>query len=327
MFNKKKMIFIGVFALSAMGISAEALAYCTTSEPNVTLPVPVGLIQRDTAGAMILSELVSTVDLSCDATGFPTDTGAGYWVVRVATSNIDHGVSNLVSNSRKIGYEGLSLYWNMTGATYSRFPLNDPSHVWRLHSRPNSTATTENTIRIYKDGPLLAGVYPGFTFGLDLSVDTDPTVSFGRIVTFTIPSFTVNAVSCGVTETNITVPLGDDISTLRFKGIGTTTEAESFQIKLDCDSDTRVNVTLEGTPVSGAPGVLALNSVSGAATGVGVQIRKDNVPVNFNTIKFIGTTPTSGPYEIDYTARYYQTSATVTGGTANATAQFTVTYR
>ncbi|WP_455853252.1 fimbrial protein [Pantoea endophytica] len=317
-----------VFAFCLIGITTDAVAGCTTSEPNITLPVPVGIIQRDTVGAQTLSTLESTIDLSCDATGFPTGTGARYWVVRVATSNIDHGVSNLVSNSRKTGYEGISLWWHMTGATYSRFPLNDPSHVWRLLTQPTGTTSTLNAMRLYKDGPLLAGVHPGYTIGLDLSVDNDATASFGRIVTFTIPSFTVNAVACSVTQPNIIVPMGDEIPTYRFKGIGSTSDEKSARIDLDCDAETRVNIKLEGRAVgSSAPGVIALNPEPGVATGVGIQMLKEGAPVNFNTQTVVGTVPTRGAYPIEYSARYYQTAASVQGGKANATVQFTLTYQ
>lgn len=325
---KQKLLGTAI-VLSGIFFSESALALCTATEPNVTLPVPTEAIQRDTVAGTVLVELISTVEMTCDPTGY-TGPSPGYWFLRVATSNIDYGTTDATMNARKIGYEGLALYWNMIGATFSRFPFNDPSHVFRIPVRADvpGTGSTENTFRILVDSPKkLAGTYPGYTLGLDLYENGNSTTSYGRIVTFTIPPFTVNAVACSVTQPTITIPMGNDIPTFRFKGVGTTIDEKPVSIDLDCDAQTRVNIKLEGRTVAGTPGVLALNAESGVATGIGIQMLKDGVPVTFNTPTAIGTTPVSGPYSIEYTARYYQTGASVTGGKANATAQFTMTYQ
>lgn len=145
--------------------------------------------------------------------------------------------------------------------------------------------------------------------------------------TVSINRITVNRAACTVNTTSIPVPLGDKIST-DFTGPGSTTKNEYFNIPLSCTAGTKVNVTLDGVPhPSGAAGVLALSSPpSGtAAAGVGVQVLYKNAPVTLGRKIIVGTAP-SGNYNIPLVGRYYQTDAKVTGGEANATATFTMTY-
>ncbi|CDF92583.1 Fimbrial adhesin [Pseudomonas sp. SHC52] len=87
-------------------------------------------------------------------------------------------------------------------------------------------------------------------------------------------------------------------------------------------------MTLDGTRhSSGVTGVLALNSASTTvATGLGLQLLYKNTAVALGTPIAVGTTTSSGAYNIDLTARYYQTGAKVTAGQANSTATFTMTY-
>lgn len=145
--------------------------------------------------------------------------------------------------------------------------------------------------------------------------------------TITINRITVNRAACTVKTTSIPVPLGNKVSA-DFAGPGSTTRDEAFNIPLSCTAGTKVNVTLDGTPhPSGASGVLALSpSTTGTvATGVGVQILYKNTPVTFGR-KISTGTAAAGDYTIPLVGRYYQTDAKVTGGEANATATFTMTY-
>lgn len=145
--------------------------------------------------------------------------------------------------------------------------------------------------------------------------------------TVSLTGGTIVRAACTVTNTSISVPLGQKM-TAEFTGVGSTTRNEPFNIPLNCNANTRVKVTLDGTAhSSGAAGVLALSPSSGGtvATGVGVQVLYNNNPVSFGTLINIGTAG-SGAYNIPLVGRYYQTNARVTGGQANATATFTMTY-
>lgn len=138
---------------------------------------------------------------------------------------------------------------------------------------------------------------------------------------------TIVPVACSVTNAAIPVSMGNVPRSL-FNGPGSMGAAVNFSIPLNCDANTRVGLTLEGTAHrSGIGGVLALNTSSSAvATGLGVRLFYNNAPVALRTRINVGTVASNGPYAIPLMARYYQTDSAVTAGEANSTATFTLTY-
>ena len=137
---------------------------------------------------------------------------------------------------------------------------------------------------------------------------------------------TIVPVACSVSNTSIPVPMGN-VPRSQFIAPGTVGDAIPFTIALNCDANTRVKVALNGNAhSSGVPGLLALNTLPGGATGLGVRLFYNNAPVNLRAPISVGTVPVSGPYSIALVARYYQVAANVTAGQANSTATFTMTY-
>lgn len=136
----------------------------------------------------------------------------------------------------------------------------------------------------------------------------------------------IHAAACTVTNTAIQVPLGNKMRT-DFGGIGSTSPDETFNIPLNCNSGTKVKVTLDGDS-AGAPGVLKLSpsSVNPVADGIGVQVLYKDRPITFGSPLDAGTASSAGAFNIPLKARYYQTKAGVTTGEANATATFTMTF-
>ncbi|MDY7536300.1 fimbrial protein [Pseudomonas sp. Bout1] len=140
---------------------------------------------------------------------------------------------------------------------------------------------------------------------------------------------TIVPVACSVTNTSIPVPMGD-IPRTSFTGVGSSSPEKSFSIPLNCDATTRVNVTLDGTRhSSGIAGLLALDPSASdtVASGVGLQLLFKSAPVSLGSPIAVGTVASDGAYSVPFTARYYQTGATVGGGKANSTATFTMTYQ
>src|SRR5262249_36950664 len=87
---------------------------------------------------------------------------------------------------------------------------------------------------------------------------------------------------------------------------------------------TPVNAVLDSTN-----GVLALSSDS-TATGIGLQLKDGSGNALKYNMKYTLTSyssTTGGSYTIPLKANYYQTSASVTAGTANAVLTFTMTYQ
>ncbi|CNH67655.1 fimbrial protein [Yersinia mollaretii] len=117
-----------------------------------------------------------------------------------------------------------------------------------------------------------------------------------------------------------------------FTGIGPIGSEQTKQIALKCHPNTKYSLQVNGDAEPGHPGVIKLTPGAGAATGVGVQLLTglNKEPVVLGVAKEMGTTAASGTdikENIDITARYYQTSPTITPGSANASATYTMTYQ
>ncbi|CAI0914704.1 fimbrial protein [Serratia liquefaciens] len=133
----------------------------------------------------------------------------------------------------------------------------------------------------------------------------------------------------------LSVPLGK-ISTKSFAGAGSTAPATKFTLLVkSCPAATTASVNFDGIPVSGDDNVLALTTGTGVATGVGVQIvDKAGNPVPLRglsgsyDLKQGDKTDTTKDItnQLDFTARYIATAASVGAGTANASANFTIVY-
>jgi hypothetical protein len=121
-------------------------------------------------------------------------------------------------------------------------------------------------------------------------------------------------------------------------GVGSTSTAKDFAIALSCDTAIsgafKVMLQLDATPVSGLAdqGVLALTNAGtlGVAGGVGVQVlnRTTSTPVALATPWLVGNFPMSSSLiNVPFSARYYQTAARVTPGTANSSMTYTISYQ
>lgn len=152
----------------------------------------------------------------------------------------------------------------------------------------------------------------------------------------------VNA-ACAVdmSSVNQTIKMGQ-VRTSSFTAVGATTGAVPFDIKLTgCDS------SVGGTPAAGgAPAIpatvavgflgvqdassataLAISGGAGAATGIGIRILdKAGTAVTFDGTPGTAINVKNGTMSIPFQASYIATAASVTAGTANSTATFTVTY-
>lgn len=136
---------------------------------------------------------------------------------------------------------------------------------------------------------------------------------------------------------DITVNLGKHQRS-EFTGLNATTSATPFVFAInDCDPGLNsVNYTFKpasGIMVggSGTTEHITLDSAS-TANGVGIQVLYDSgagntlVPLNQKT-KFTGYNKTlGGSYTIPMKARYIQTAANISGGTANSAIEFTMSY-
>ena len=85
------------------------------------------------------------------------------------------------------------------------------------------------------------------------------------------------------------------------------------------------------TAIDAANGVLSLTPVTGVATGVGVQLFSGVSgavqPLSQNRVLNISPAAGTTGFSVNLSARYLQTANTVTAGSANAVANYTLIYQ
>ena len=142
------------------------------------------------------------------------------------------------------------------------------------------------------------------------------------------------APSCQVAvgSRNQTVNLGQEFRN-RFRGVGSTTASKDFQVVVNCQAspngiENMVSLTMDATPdASSAPGVLGIDTGTGTATGVGIQVLDSaGQPVAFGQPRQLGQSK-DGDYVVPFKARYYQVAGAVGGGQANGRATVTLSYK
>lgn len=140
----------------------------------------------------------------------------------------------------------------------------------------------------------------------------------------------VSLQACTVNNTAINVPLGTTTSSA-FTGIGSTASTQTFNVSLTCSQATKAKITLSpgsSGAFNAANGVINLDpaTTGTVATGVGIQLLYNNAVAPLNSAISVGSVAAAGNLTVPLSARYYQTASKVTGGVANGTATFTMTY-
>lgn len=155
-----------------------------------------------------------------------------------------------------------------------------------------------------------------------------------RLVMAQIGDIRILAPSCQVAvgSRNQTVNLGQEFRN-RFRGVGSATASKDFQVVVNCQAspngiENMVSLTMDATPdASSTPGVLGIDTGTGTATGVGIQVLdSEGQPVAFGQPRQLGQSK-DGDYVVPFKARYYQVAGAVGGGQANGRATVTLSYK
>lgn len=340
--------------LSRSGIIRVMLAFACLSLFH-TLPVRAATCTA-TGGNVTLSALTITLqrDMPNGQTSYssPIGTGGKYTCTGDVTTVTQHqfGINGNYADRNGSAFNGRTQYkLGDSGLGYTVQGISNSSSgcIASAYIGPGTTiAGLENTVRLCNStgglipSPLVGGIQVDFFKIGPLTPGTIPSRLVGSFISqinndaWTSPAvdiysgvITLIEKACSVTTTAITVPMGD-VPRDDFTGIGSTAAIHNFTILLDCDASTNINLQLDGAVVSGQPTVLTLNASTTppAASGVGLQVLYAGNPVAMGAPILIATTSADGPYNIPLQARYYQTDSVVTGGLANSTATFTITY-
>lgn len=164
-----------------------------------------------------------------------------------------------------------------------------------------------------------------------VQLENDPSRKF---VLVQLGDIRILAPSCQVAvgSKNQIVNMGQEYRN-RFDRVGSTTASKDFQVVVNCQSspngiENTVSLTMDATSdPSNTPGVLSIDTGTGTATGVGIQVLDGKgLPVAFGQPKELGQSK-DGDYVVPFKARYYQVAGTVGGGKANGRATLTLTYK
>lgn len=129
----------------------------------------------------------------------------------------------------------------------------------------------------------------------------------------------------------LSFPIGN-VSAEQFRQIGTVSnETVKADLSLSCNSNTNVNVTLNGeqNPETSDTSVLALTGQGSenVAKGIGVQLLYSGAPLKLNEMLKLETTASDEIVTYPLTARYIQTEDKIKAGSANTTATLNLTYQ
>jgi type 1 fimbria pilin len=332
------LLIPGVFFIGFHMNSANAFT-CSTVTAATTFSPPAIVIQRDlSVGSLLGSQLTSSVVNAYNCTNSaPTATyqqsgvkAAGSYVSvingrRIYSTNIA-GIGVAVGYISSKNCPGSTGWVDGTGTGDGNANNKLICAVNGLFA--NQPIQGQALLQFYKTGPTGSGTVTAQQVGSFILMNNQ-TSWHNPESTINIAAFTVTTLACSVSNTAIAVNMGN-VDKRAFNGTGSSpadSYTRSFNIPLNCNAGTRINVRFDGNAQNASKGVLNLAAGSNTATGVGVQLLYNNAPVQIGAIIVAGTSASAGSYNIPLKARYYQTASTITAGVANSSATFTLTYQ
>ncbi|WP_261409798.1 fimbrial protein [Serratia quinivorans] len=311
--------------------NGQAFGYCYFTSTYTTLPMRLTLpanlvIQRDTPlGVAVWTSGPSTSSGGGTVINCTTGTAFIEATQYVTAPTLVSGYTDVYqSNIPGIGFRVRNQ------GTYSLWDSIPKSISYTPPATDSNWTYTENKYIFFKMELIyIGGTASGkLSFASPLASLTTGSVTAGQL--YIDGSSTVSKVACSLSSTSINVPLGDVLIS-KFTGVGVSTADKSFNLGLTCDKEAKINVSLAGTQNTDTTeaSVLALTSAgqTGTATGVGVQLLYGGTPLKINNNLALKTSTAGGKETLPFTARYYQTKATVGIGQANSSATLNITYQ
>lgn len=328
----KARYLLATLLLTGLGSQPAWALDCTPKTGALTINVGNIIVQKDTANLTVLSSAITS-----SSSGYDCKNNSSNNIIRVGVMSYSNYMAqissylyvfatNVAGIGFAIGAEGDYALWVGYTGTVDWFGSNWVSVSGRLPGGDYNLPLI-GKIQLFKTGELSSGALSGQIGALIVGNPSLPT-AYGPEIPIYITG-TVTKIACSLNSTSINIPLGD-ISATRFTGIASTTGDKGFNVGLSCDKDAKINVALAGTQNSDTTdtSVLALTNAgqTGTATGVGVQLLYGGVPLKINNNILLKTSP-GGQETLPFTARYYQTQATVGAGLANSSATLNITYQ
>ncbi|MDZ4034392.1 fimbrial protein [Kluyvera ascorbata] len=332
-------VWRGILLLVGMAVCQTSWAFCSVTgsfsiNPGTVVVPPDAAVGQPISDWVMSNEGVAYQNCNYDATPqYVINSGIKNtgpkasltWNGEAVFNTNVPGVGYVFEGRSSVDSNPLPENWTGIASGQSQVFTLQISHSAGYHPSINDQAR----IRLIKTGDITPGALSGspgrFIAGTrengQWSTELPITFSGGQITT----------IGCVVTSPDVRVGLGQH-KKAEFSGVGSATDWTVFYMSVICDKGTRVFMAVNATADSSStPDVMKLDNDGGSATGIGVQLWSDvagnDGPVELGKLAYYYTTLYNGPDTLKFQARYYQTAGTVTAGTANATATFTMVYR
>lgn len=315
---------------------------CTTLTPSTTAPspgesitIPNSLPLGSVIGTQVITGEINA--FSCVDSGQGTISNQTIGVRAFGESVITlNGRRMYKTNIEGVGYAigGINTSsCNVSGWVSGSNTIRGDVNTYTLCTNPQGLIAMELKgkvmITYYKIGVVTgSGTVEGKTVGA-LVLLNNSLLWQSPEANVTSTPFNITTLGCTVDKAIIAVPMGE-VPGNAFKGQGTTpgeNYTQNFDLPLTCHAGTKVAMQIDGSVNDAANGVLNLSGTGDDnAKGVGIQVLYKDAPLPLATPLATGTASTAGSYSIPLKARYYQTENRMSGGKANGTATFTLTY-
>lgn len=339
--TKMKVLALAVAALAWTGLPHDAHGACAfangakTGTMNFALPALTQSLNPSDTGPRLLTSvtvpaatLASAMGISSTVAVWGGCTGNLVWnplLPAIAgnspnysgymTTGIDNLYLYMYAGSQTTGNFGAFVTPGTEGSSWSRA-------LSTIHaSVPPWSIMGDMVLALYQTGPIRqGGIIPAGPLA-------ELKVSDGlQVMNMTMSAVTVNVLACSITTPTVNVQMPSFYRS-SFTAVGNTTPATDFKIGANCDSGVIPTITFSGQGSGTATDTFAINSGSGAASGVGIQLLYGGTPVNQNEAVVMNTTTATGATEFPFSARYIQTASDVTSGNADATITFILQYK
>ncbi|AMP00670.1 fimbrial family protein [Collimonas arenae] len=311
--------------LGASGAQAACVRPAGAVEKIIQMDMGTVVIPNNAAVGAVFATKSFTIPIAGASETSWICSGGGYVTGSILQGSPVAGMPNVYTTA--VTGVGIRLSRQITGIGQTYYPhvINIANGNAVFLSPSYFTVELIKTATKTGNGPLAAGTYTTYVGNGD-NKSAITSILSGNGITIITPSCTVDTGS-----QNVVVNFGS-ISRGSFKGIGSTAGDRPFNIKLNCqrgeNAQNTILLNMQATAdLSKSAGVTQLTQSAGVATGVAIQILdKNSQPVIFGTAMTVGPSADI-QYVVPFTARYYQTAGTVTTGSANGTATFTVEYQ
>ncbi|MFP2422371.1 fimbrial protein [Pseudescherichia vulneris] len=270
----------------------------------------------------INKEMTAAAELPVGATISSFSSSQQYTMANYCTgdyiqNNMINGIFPAIDGfTRESGIAGVGLRVVVNNAMVYRYTTNQPI------SGDGSTPIYIQMVRVdfIKTGDITPGP---MTSGQLMRTRLEDSSGARDTFSIDIGNVIVKQPSCYITG-NSAIPVTMGTAKREdFKGINSTLTPVNVQIPLQCSAYTDVNISFDATSTHGN-GIIDL--AKGSAEGVGIQLKLNDKVVEFDKKTLVAQTTQQGRFNIPLTAAYIQTEEVITTGTANAVANFTVTY-